>query len=460
VRPERRRNRGTAAGASRCSPAVSCSPVLLLAALLASAGAAEPAAKANPKAELRIAEKKVLWQSGEDTGQSGRARFSPDGKKLAWMLYGNRKLPADPKADPKAPPPPAVPAKGAGQVLVADLESGKVATVWEPAAPGMVHELAWSPAGDLAACVRWGKAGEEKSGSGLVFLAAGAEQAKLIAGTEGAKVLAWRADSKALAFSTDEALFLYDVAAGKAVGAGFKPAPTQWRPKGSSAFDDLGFCGDRVIARQSGTARYLLDKRELGEFRAVVPSPDGQRLYVVPWLVGPTKISRGAGVGWLDPAAEKPEVHVIVPDRPAEGGGKPYWLVDVWDWHYFSTLRVSADGKELTFCGVKAGELAPNAWREFCVWQVPADGSAAPKALAEMGPIFKRIDASGRDWAIGWRYDLDRATVLADTVHGRAWRIPEEAGAMREQTDVALGKLLVATARGEDVLLVRLEEAK
>jgi hypothetical protein len=109
---------------------------------------------------------------------------------------------------------------------------------------------------------------------------------------------------------------------------------------------------------------------------------------------------------------------------------------------------------------VKAGELAANAWREFCVWQMPADGLAPPKVLCELGPIFKRIDASGRDWAIGWRYDLDKAMVLADLVHGRAWRIPEETGAMREQTDVLLDKLLVATARGDDVLLVKLEESK
>jgi hypothetical protein len=442
----------------------------LIAAALLAAGALASAgeAKVNPTAELKIADKKVLWQSGENTGQAGRARFSPDGKRLAWITGGNRKPAADAKADPKAPPPPAVPAKGAGQVLVADVESGKVSAVWEPAAPGTVYELAWSQAGDLAGCVRWGKAGEDGSGSGLVLLAAGAEKAKLLAGTDGAKALAWRGDSKAIAFSTDNGLLVYDLAAGKA--AKLLDAGKDWRPKGATAFEELTFCGERVIARQSGTMRWFLDGGELSpkvEFRAVVPSPDGRRLYLVPWLVGPTKIPRGAGLVWLDLDLEKIALGTVVPGIPAGGGAgtggggesatRPYWLVDVWDWHYYSTLRVAADGKTLTFCGVKAGELSANAWREFCVWQVPADGSAAPKALCEMGPIFKRIDASGRDWAIGWRYDLDRATVLADIVRGRAWRIPEEAGAMREQTDVRLDKLLVATARGEDVLLVRLE---
>jgi|GEM_PF-4539637 len=428
---------------------------LLTAGALASAGEV----KVNPTAELKIAEKKVLWQSGEDTGQSGRARFSPDGKKLAWITYGNRKPAADPKADPKAPPPPAVPAKGAGQVLVADVESGKVSCVWEPPAPGAVHELAWSPTGDLAACVRWGKAGEEENGSGLVWLPAGERRATLLPGTEGAMAVAWSGTGESLAFATDSALGRYS-ALPLCKPVKFLTAGKEWRPKGSPAFADLGFCGTQILARQSGTMRWFLDRCELGEFRAVVPSPDGKRLYVVPWLIGPAKIPRGAGVGWIDPAAEKPEVHVIVPDRPAEGGGKPYWLVDVWDWHYFSTLRVSADGKTLTFCGAKAGELSANAWREFCVWQVPVDGSAPPKALCEMGPIFKRIDASGRDWAIGWRPVLDKATVLVDLVRGRAWRIPDEVGTMREQSSVALDKLLVATARGDDVLLVRLEEMK
>jgi hypothetical protein len=438
---------------------------------------AEPAPKANPAAKLKIAEKKVLWQSGADTGQSGRARFSPDGKRLAWLLYGEAKPAAEPKpaadpkdpgdpkpaAEPKTPPAPAVPAKGAGQILVAEVETGKASAVWEPAGAGRVHDLAWSPAGDLAGCVQWGKRGEEKSGSGVVLLPAGGEKAKLLPGTEGAKALAWRADSKALAYAADDALFLYDLAAGKAVK--LLDGTKGWRPKGAPAFDDLVFCGERLAAREAGSARWWLGAggqkwQPLGEFRAVAPAPDGQRLYAVPWLVGPAKIPRGAGVAWLNPGEQEPKPQVIVPDRPADGGSKPYWLVDVWDWHYFSTLRVSADGKSLTFCGAKAGELSPNAWREFCVWQVPADGSAPPKALCELGPIFKRIDASGRDWAIGWRYDLDRATVLVDTVRGRAWRIPEEAGAMREQSDVCLDKLLVATAAGNAVNLVRLEEVK
>ena len=210
--------------------------------------------------------------------------------------------------------------------------------------------------------------------------------------------------------------------------------------------------------------RYTLvfpDKKkvDLGECRGLAPDPQRNRLYLVPWLAGPVKIPRGAGVAWIDPESKKPERKVIVPDRPATGGGKPYWLVDIWDWHYPTTLRVSKDGRTLTFAGVKAGVLSRNPWREFCIWRVPADGSKPPEAAAEAGAIFKRLDV-GDTHCIGWRYALENACVFLDLPRGRAWRLPKGFYVQRANSDAVPGKLLVGGARGKDVVLFRLAEDK
>jgi hypothetical protein len=114
----------------------------------------------------------------------------------------------------------------------------------------------------------------------------------------------------------------------------------------------------------------------------------------------------------------------------------------------------------VTFCGVKAGESAVNAWREFCIWRAPTDGSALPKVLCEMGPIFKRIDASGRDWFIGWRYALDNVCVLGHISDGRAWRMPADFQVQRVNTDLRPDLLLVGAARGKEVVVMSLEEDK
>jgi hypothetical protein len=395
---------------------------------------------------LRVAEEKTLWKADEKKLGARLARFAPDGEKLAWAVSGE---------------------DAGGGLMVADLAAGEVTTLWKAPAGGSVEYLAWSPKGHLAACVRVVE--EDKVTRSIVLSAGGSSEAEGLPLTEGAYRLAWRGDGKALAFSTKAGLFLYEIQrlearitlpVGKAIP--LAEVPAEKAPPKGPAFEDLVFYGNGVAARRAGTMGYLLgfpDGKEvdLGECRGLCPDPERGRIYLVPWLAGPTRIPRGAGVAWIDPAAEKPVRKVIVPDRPAPVGGRPYWLVDVWDWHYPTTLRVSPDGKSVTFLGVRAGLPAENPWREFRAWRAPADGSAPPQPAAPAGAIPKRIDV-GREYAIGWRYSIDQAVLFYDLAAGRAWRLPEKFYVQRANTDANVKELIVAGARGKDVVLFRLEE--
>jgi hypothetical protein len=114
----------------------------------------------------------------------------------------------------------------------------------------------------------------------------------------------------------------------------------------------------------------------------------------------------------------------------------------------------------VTFAGVKAGVLAKNAWREFCIWRAPTDGSKGPVALCEAGSIPKRFDV-GDSHAIGWRYALENACLLYDVAGGRAWRLPKGFYVQRANSDAVFGaEILVAGARGKDVTLFKLEIVK
>ncbi len=403
----------------------------------------------NPRADMKVAEEKILWKNEGKKLGARMARFSPDGKRLAWAVNG--------EAD-------------GGGLFVMNSSAAKPTCLWKAPQGASVEYLSWSPKGDLGACVRVVEG--DKVTRSIVISAGGSTQAEGLVFTEGAYRLAWRGDGKALAFSTKSGLFLYEIQRSKAsiafpVGKAIPlvEVPAKQQASKGPAFEDLAFYKNAVAARRAGTMGFVLKfphgkTVNLGECRGLAPDPERGRLYLVPWLAGPTKIPRGAGVAWIDPAAEKPVRKVIVPDRPAEGGGKPYWLVDVWDWHYPSTLRVSGDGKSVLFAGVKAGVPAKTPWREFCLWRVPADGSKEPEVLCEAGSIPKRIDV-GNSHAIGWRYALENACLLYDLAGGRAWRLPKGFYVQRGNSDAVFGdQILVAGARGKDVTLFRLETLK
>ncbi len=431
-------------------PAKSLRAAACLLLLPAAALAGEAAApKMNPQARLKVVKSTTLWKNAGKKLGARMARFSPDGSKLAWAVNGT---------------------DAGGGLFVADVATGKVLTpwpaptgAWKAPAGGSVEFLDWGPKGDLAACVRTVKGDKVKR---FIVLAPGAVYPS-VPETDGAYRLAWSADGKTLAFSTKAGLFLHKLIFGDGglappIGKSIKlvEVPEKQRPKKGPAFEDLLFYKNAVAARRVGTMRYTMvfpgEKTvDLGECRGLAPDPKRNRLYLVPWLAGPVKIPRGAGVAWIDPESKKPERKVIVPDRPATGGGKPYWLVDIWDWHYPTTLRVSKDGKTLTFAGVKAGVLSKNPWREFCIWRVAADGAKPPEAAAEAGVIFKRLDV-GDSHCIGWRYALENACVFLDLAGGRAWRLPKGFYVQRANSDAVPGKLLVGGARGKDVVLFRL----
>jgi hypothetical protein len=400
----------------------------------------------NPVATLKVVETKTLWKApvGEvGEGKKKRrallgarqARFSPDGDRLAWAASGS---------------------VAGGGLMVVRPPDGEVEVLWKAPAGSGVERLLWGPKRDLAACVR--VVAGEKVRRFVVLSRRDEKRAAELPGSDGAYRLAWRPDGKALALSTKTTLALYDLKAGKA--AKLVEVPAEKAPPKGPAFADLVFYKNAVVARRVGTMRYTLVFPEgktvdLGECRGLAPDPERNRLYLVPWLPGPVKIPRGAGVAWVNPEADKPERTVIVPDRPAKEGGKPYWLVDVWDWHYPSTLRVSKDGKTVTFAGVKAGVLSKNPWREFCIWRAPADGSKPPEVLCAAGNIPKRFDV-GDTHCVGWRYHIDNACVLFDLVGGKCWRLPRGFYVQRANTDALPEKLIIAGARGGDVTLFKL----
>jgi WD40-like Beta Propeller Repeat len=429
--------------------AVICAICAICGLSISSAPAAEPVM--NPRKTLKVVETTTLWKApvaevGEGKKKRKRAllgarqaRFNPDGTQLAWSINGS--------------------VEGGG-LFVAHVATGKVATLWKAPPGASVERLAWSPRGDLAACVR--VTDGEKVARFVVRSAGGKHEATRLPGTSGAFRLAWSDDGKTLAFSTKTTLLTYNLKALKAEK--LLDVPAAKAPPRGPAFEDLMFYKNAVAARRVGTMRYTLvfaDKKtvDLGECRGIAPDPARNRLYLVPWLAGPVKIPRGAGVAWIDPEAEKPTRKTIVPDRPARDSAKPYWLIDVWDWHYPTTLRVSADGKTVTFAGVKAGVLAKNAWREFCIWRAPTNGSKPPEALASAGSMPKRLDV-GDSHCVAWRYSIENASLFFDLAGGRAWRLPKGFYVQRANTDALPGQLLIGAARGRDVTLFKLEEVK
>jgi len=391
---------------------------------------ASAAAAVNPTARLKIVKTTTLWKSPDGKVSAQRARFSPYGRWLAWFTSN-------------------------GKVFLADMRNNKVTTLAAPPV-STFSDLVWSRRRKLALCVRTVKDGTVTRWVAVVR----PKQAnlELVKDTTGAYNVAWRDDDKAIAFSTKTALLHRDLRAGKTVK--LLDQQKGWRPKQAPAYQDLVFVGGTVAARAAGTMKWWLvapGKKPvaLGECRGLRPDPERNRLYIVPWLAGPVKIPRGAGVVCTDPREKHPKRRVVVPFDHTTG--KPYWLVDIFDAMYPTTLRLSPDGKTLTFCGVKAGVLSKNAWREFCIWRVPADGSKPPEAVARCGPIFKRIDV-GDTHFIGWRYKIDPAIVLGNLKNLRAWRLPKDFYVQRRNTDVLVDELLVGAARGKDVVLIRLEE--
>jgi hypothetical protein len=408
--------------------------------IVAARGGEAPTPSAmSPKAHLKIVETKTLWSAEGKKLGAGAARFSPDGKRLAWAVNG--------------------PDEGGSQLMIAETATGKVAVLWKAEAKGSIGEPVWGPQGDLAACLKLVEDGKPRRA--LVISKGGAEPAQPLAGADGAVCVAWRADGKALALATESGLFLLDL--GKDKPDKLLDAPAERAAQSGAAYEDLIFCGSAVAARAAGSARWMLREPggktvDLGECRGLAPDPERGRLYLVPWLAGPVKIPRGAGLAWVSLTEEPPVRHAVVPGEPAKGGGA-YWLVDIWTCEYPSTLRVSKDGKVLTFVGVKAGVLAENAWRELCIWQVGADGAEPPKPAVAMGSMFKRCDV-GEGYCLGWRYAIESACLLGDLAGARAWRLPKDIQVQRSNTDVRIGEMLIGAARGNDVVLMKLEEEK
>lgn len=397
------------------------------------AGLAGPgvAAPVNPTARLRIVETRTLWQSPEGGGAQ-RARFSPDGRWLAWYVSG-------------------------GQVGLAALDIPGVITAANAPNGSSITDLVWSRQSQLGVCIR------TETDAGVVrqvaILHPPAPRLVLVGDTAGAYNVAWRQDGRAIAFSTKTALFHRDLEG--EVTVKLLDEQAGWRPRGAPAYEDLVFVGDRVAARAAGTMHWWLIQPgtppvALGELRGLCPDPERDRLFAVSWQAGPVHIPRGAGIVSFDLAANPPEPSIIVPFDHSDG--KIYWLPDIWDATYPTTLRLSPDGRTLSFCGVKVGELSPNTWREFCIWQVPSDGSQEPVPVEQTGNIFKRFDV-GETHFIGWRYRIDSAIVLGDLTRHRAWRLPDEFDVQRANTDVLTDRLLVGAARGNDVVLIQLEEA-
>ncbi|MCX7591461.1 MAG: hypothetical protein N2255_07520 [Kiritimatiellae bacterium] len=406
---------------------------------LITADADQPAM--NPTSRLYLVETVTVWKSPDNQTSARQARFSGDESRVAWIV-------------------------SSGEIMVYDLSADRTTTVWKPVSRGEVEEITWGPTNILAACVRLDNG--EKSERCIVLWAADGNS-RLLKNTSGAKTVAWREDGHALAFAADDGLYHYDLELGQTV----KLADSEqgWRPERAPAHEDLQFVGKLVAARISGTMRWILaglgsPTIQLGECRGLVPDMERKRLYLVPWLAGPTKISRGAGVAWVEmeplvaglhsPANKsvlQPERHILVPFAP----GGPYWLVDVWDWHYPTTLRVTADGRHVRFIGVRADVLAETPWREMCLWEVPADGSVLPVPVVKLGAPLKRLDV-GNTHAIGWRPAFENDVILVDLTGRRAWRLPDGLNLQRDNTDVATGRLLIAAARGNDVVLIRLKE--
>ncbi|MFO7898802.1 MAG: hypothetical protein R6V58_07040, partial [Planctomycetota bacterium] len=365
-------------------------------------GGTASAAQIEPTARLKVVKTTTLWKSPDGKVGAQRARFSPDKRWLAWFTTD-------------------------GTVCTANLQNNRRVRSFRAPADSTFSDLVWSRQSQLAVCVRTiGKDGVTRR-----VAVARPEQGNLdlLTGTNGAYNVAWRDDGKAIAFSTKTALFHRDFATGKTEN--LLDGQKGWRPKGAPAFEDLVFHGERVIARTSGTMNWRAAAPGGGAsmfvpVRGFCSDAPRDRLYMVRWLPGPVGIPRGCGVSGSIFPVKQPDAtgrdeasDLKARDLPApvvpfdHTAAKPYWLVDIWDATYPTTLRISPDGKTLTFCGVKAGVLSKNAWREFCIWRVPSDGSKPPAAVARCGPIFKRIDV-GDTHFIGWRYKIDKAVVLGD----------------------------------------------
>jgi len=398
---------------------------------------ATAAAQVHPTARLKVVKTTTLWKSPDGKVGARLARFSPEGRWLAWTTSDN-------------------------QVFLADLKTKKTLRPWKTGPfPATFRDLVW-PAYEpirgraIAACLV-STADKPVRVIVIPMLRGGYD---LVGGAFGAYNAAWKAEGRHLAFSTKDALCQIDLATDKAVK--LLDEQKGWRPKGAPAYENLVFVGDKVAARAAGTMKWWLAEPgkkavELAELRGLCPDTKRKALYAVRWKAGPVGIPRGAGIVRIDLTKPDTKPHTVVPFDHTTG--KPYWLVDIFDATYPTTLRVSPDGVTLTFCGVKAGVPSKNAWREFCIWRVPSDGSAPPKVVAECGPIFKRIDV-GDTHFIGWRYKIAPAVVLGDLKNGKAWRLPKDFYVQRVNTDVLVDKLLVGAARGKDVVLMQLAEDK
>jgi len=399
-------------------------------------GSSAYAAEVNPTARLQTVKTTTLWKSPDGKVSARLARFSLDGRYLAWATSDNH-------------------------VMLADLAAALKVRSWRTGqGPAVFSALVWPPQGLPA--VSYGTSDGTRINLILQPNDRDDDFALLSRANDGrgAYNLAWRADGRYIAFSTRAALRQTDFLAG--TRAELLDEQKGWRPKGAPAYEDLVFVGDRVAARAAGTMKWWLAEPKkkpvaLGGLRGLCPDPKRNRLYAVAWQAGPVGIPRGCGVVCFDLTKPNAKPGVIVPFDHTTG--KPYWLVDIFDATYPTTLRVSPDGKTLTFCGVKANVQSKNAWREFCIWRVPADGSKPPIAVTECGNIFKRIDV-GDTHFIGWRYKLDPAVVLGDLKSGKAWRLPKDFYVQRVNTDVLVDKLLVGAARGKDVVLIQLAEDK
>ncbi len=390
------------------------------------------AAEVNPTARLKVVKTTTLWKSPDGKVGAQRARFSPDQRWLAWFTSG-------------------------GTVCLADLKNANKPMTFAAPPVSTFSDLAWSRQNQLAVCVRTAQKGKVTRQVAIARPRQG--DLDLVKDTLGAYRVAWRDDGRAIAFSTKTALLHRDLKTGKTVK--LLDQQKGWRPKGAPAYEDLVFFQHYILARTAGDMRWNMAAPRYGTMlflptRGFCPDTPHKRLYLVRWRIGPVGIPRGCGVVALDHTDIISEKLIVPSDHTV---GKPYWLVDIWDATYPTTLRVSADGKTLTFCGVKAGVLSKHAWREFCIWRVPSDGSKPPEVAAKCGNIFKRIDV-GDTHFIGWRYKIDNAIVLGDLTRGKAWRLPKDFYVQRVNTDVLVDKLLVGAARGKDVVLIQLGEDK
>ena len=272
------------------------------------------AAEVNPTARLKVVKTTTLWKSPDGKIGAQQARFSPDGRRLAWFTTG-------------------------GELLIADLRANNKITKYDYS-QFKLSRLTWGSSDRCAVCTRV----KDKFGLPVVArLDFGDDD--VLGGAAGAHNIAWRANGEHIAFSTKDALRQIELATDKTVK--LLDQQKGWRPKGAPAYEDLVFVGDKVAARAAGTMKWWLaepgkEAVALGELRGLCPDPKRKALYAVPWKAGPVGIPRGAGIVRRHPWHKRLMGKVIVPFDHTSG--KPYWLVDIFDATYPTTLRVSADG--------------------------------------------------------------------------------------------------------------------